>query len=253
MQIPLFKLEKLTVEKKSKKVLEIKKFEIHRGAVYCITGKIASGKTLLMDILSQRIKPTKGSMEFDGKLIRDVSKKDFNDQVAVIPQGFIVPRKSVRKFMTKFIGQYSHMKGRVEKKLSDIVKKMGIEDLMDLKMKELTPGQLRQVYLATQIAADTKVMFIDEIEQHLSGDDLNTLVRILYRKSNYDGVTIVITTLNPDKIKKLVSVFITMNNGRISSVRSQKKSTSTRKKASPSNKSPNESKNKQHKNTKQKS
>jgi len=87
----------------------------------------------------------------------------------------------------------------------------------------LTPGQLRWVVLAAAIAADTKVLLIDEIEKHLSPDALMNVVRILYKKSNYDGNTVIVTTLNAEALKKMVTIFITMNSGRISSVRSATK------------------------------
>ena len=74
---------------------------------------------------------------------------------------------------------------------------------------------------------------IDEIEQHLSRNSLNQLVKILYRKSNYDGVTIVATTQNKDSFSQgLASVTVTLESGRITSVRSanKKKKNYTRKK-----------------------
>ena len=87
-------------------------------------------------------------------------------------------------------------------------------------MRSLTPSQLRWVVLAGNIATDAKILFIDEIELHLGRSDINTLTRILYRKCNYDGVTIIATTQNKEYFTKLSSVSITLNAGRITSVRS---------------------------------
>tara|TARA_B100000959_G_C14627877_1_gene479020 strand:- start:335 stop:640 length:306 start_codon:yes stop_codon:yes gene_type:complete len=87
-------------------------------------------------------------------------------------------------------------------------------------MKSLTPGELRWVVLATQIAADTKVLIIDEYEQHLGKEEIKKLNTILYRKINYDGITLITTTQNKDIFSRLASVIITLDNGKIISLRS---------------------------------
>ena len=74
--------------------------------------------------------------------------------------------------------------------------------------------------MAAQIAADTKVLFIDEYEQHLGKEDLKKLNSILYRKINFDGVTVIVSTQNKDTLNRLASVYITLENGRITSLRS---------------------------------
>ena len=81
-------------------------------------------------------------------------------------------------------------------------------------------GELRWVVLATMIGADSKVLFIDEIELHLSKKDQATLLSILHRKINYDGVTLITSTQNKDLLSRIASVTITLENGRIASVRS---------------------------------
>ncbi|MBC8213376.1 MAG: ABC transporter ATP-binding protein [Candidatus Marinimicrobia bacterium] len=223
MQIPLFEIKNVISQKSGKKILEIKNFEVHRGTVYTISGAPCSGKTALLKLMSREMKYNSGDIRFDGQNTKKLSKKELLDNIAIVPQETKPPRGTVKSYIEKTIGKYSHGKKYVEKRLKNITTKMEIEKLLDIKMKSLTPGQFRWVILAAQIAADTKILIIDEIEQHLSSDSMNILLRILYRKSNYDGVTIIVSTLNPEMLKKTTSVFVTMNNGRISSVRSSTK------------------------------
>ena len=61
---------------------------------------------------------------------------------------------------------------------------------------------------------------IDEYEQHLGKEDLKKLNNILHRKINYDGITLITTTQNKDFLNRLSSVTITLENGRITSLRS---------------------------------
>ena len=124
--------------------------------------------------------------------------------------------------MSKTIGKFSHIKNQ-ETRLDEICRKMNITNLLNRKMKSLTPGELRWVVLATMIGADSKVLFIDEIEMHLGKNDLKNLINILHRKINYDGVTVIASTQNKELLSRIASVTITLENGRITSVRSSGK------------------------------
>ena len=97
---------------------------------------------------------------------------------------------------------------------------MDIKYLLEKKVRSLSPSQKRWVELASKIASYPKVLFIDEIEQHLSKKNMESLSKILYRKCNYDGVTLIATTQNPEMFSNLISVNITLNQGRITKVRS---------------------------------
>ena len=107
--------------------------------------------------------------------------------------------------------------------MDEISRKMKFTHLLTRKMRSLTPGELRWVVLATMIGADTKVLFIDEIELHLGKKDQSILLSILHRKIKYDGVTLITSTQNKDVLSRIASVTITLENGRITSVRSSGK------------------------------
>ena len=93
--------------------------------------------------------------------------------------------------------------------------------MLKTQLSNLTPGQLRWVVLAANIAADTKVLIIDELEQHLGAYHIKQLNKILYRKCNYDGVTLIASTQNKSFFQShLASVIITLERGKIFSVRS---------------------------------
>ena len=98
---------------------------------------------------------------------------------------------------------------------------MNLKFLLNIKVRDLTPSQFRWIDLASKIASNPKVLFIDEIEQHLSRDNINILTKLLYRKCNYDGVTLVCSSQNSRLFSSLVSVTISLKHGRISSLRSR--------------------------------
>ena len=219
MPIPLYKIKDLNIKHGKKELLRVKQFDIHRGACYVFEGSMGSGKTTFLDILYSRRNIGKGEIMFEQKDIYSYSNRDYQEQIAVVPQKFSPPFGTVESYIFKTIRRYSHI-NNPDKHQDEIVRKMDISLLLKRKMKSLTPGELRWVVLAAQIAADTKVLFIDEYEQHLGNEKVKNLNNILYRKINNDGITLITTTQNKDLIKRLASVTITLEKGRITSLRS---------------------------------
>ena len=74
------------------------------------------------------------------------------------------------------------------------------------------------VDLSSKIAANTKVLFIDEIDSCFGKQRLKVLSKILYRKCTYDGITLVATCLDFQNFTNLTSVLTSIKNGRISSI-----------------------------------
>jgi len=222
MQIPLYSIKDLHIKNGTEERLKIKQFDIHRGACYVFEGKMGSGKTTLLDALYSHRNIGKGEIMFEEKDMHSYSNREYQKQISVVPQKFSPPWGTVENYILKTIMRYPHIKNP-DKRLDEISRKMNMACLKNRKMKSLTPGELRWAVLAAQIAADTKVLFIDEYEQHLGKEELKNLNNILYRKINYDGITLITTTQNKDLIKRLASVTITLENGRITSLRSFKK------------------------------
>ena len=219
MPIPLYSIKNLHIYDGKKERIRIKQFDIHRGACYVFEGCMGSGKTTFLDALYSRRKVSKGKIEFEEKDIYSYSNREYQEQIAVVPQKFSPPWGTVENYMLKTVRRYPHIKNS-DKRMDEIVRKMNISSLLKRKMKSLTPGELRWVVLAAQISADSKVLFIDEYELHLGKEEVKKLNNLLYRKINYDGITLITSTQNKDLFKRLASVTITLENGRITSLRS---------------------------------
>ena len=56
MNKPIFVVKNLDYIKNKELLLKIKNFEIHRGACYMFSGEMSSGKSLLISLLTKKIK-----------------------------------------------------------------------------------------------------------------------------------------------------------------------------------------------------
>ena len=220
MDKPIFVLNNITYKNDNETVLNIKNFEFHRGACYMFTGDMASGKSLILNIMNRKITPYGGEIVYEGEKINKLSYSNYNKDIAYVLQDTKRPYfKNVYQYIYNFV-KSNNQSDKIDKLVNNVITVMDMKYLVDKKVRSLTPGQFRWVDLAAKIASFPKVLFIDELEQHLSISKIKILNKILYRKSNYEGITIIATTQNKDFFSSLISVNIKLNHGRITSVRS---------------------------------
>ena len=65
MPIPIYCIKNVHVFKDNVERLQIKQFDIHRGACYVFEGRMGSGKTIFLDILYSRRNIGEGKIEFE--------------------------------------------------------------------------------------------------------------------------------------------------------------------------------------------
>ena len=222
MPIPIYSINNLNILMGKDCIFKINQFDIHRGACYVFEGRMGAGKTTFIETLYFRHKVKNGDIIFEEKDIYKYSNREYRNQVAFVPQKFTSPWGTVYKYMIKTLKSYNYIKN-LEKRVDEMSKKMKFVHLLNRKINSLSPGELRWVLLATMIGADSKVLFIDEIELHLGKRELSNLLSILHRKINYDGITVILSTQNKDLLSRISSVTITLESGRITSVRSSNK------------------------------
>ena len=224
MQQPIFQIKNLNLQIKKKSVLSITNFEIHRGITYAIIGQPGSGKTSLLEMLANQRRPTGGTILYDGDPISSQNvRRKYQEEVYFLPQ---VPppgrrvRGTVERYMLKHIRTAPWSTDSAADRLKAVSKRMSLGDKLEREVKTLSPGERRWIDLAICVASDAKVLIIDELEQHMSYDDLDLLKRQLQKKCSYEGTTMLVSTLNPTTIRRLSGVSVTLDHGRIAMIRS---------------------------------
>ena len=107
MKRPIFKIKDLSFDKNELKILNIKKFDIYRSACYLFNGNMASGKTLLLDILSKDVLNYGGNIEFEGEDFKKIRKSEYKTEIMYVKQNFKAPYfKTVKSYIYSQINQY---------------------------------------------------------------------------------------------------------------------------------------------------
>lgn len=156
-------------------------FEAKRGEILCIVGPNGCGKSTLLKAIGKIIE-YKGNIILDSINIENLNRKELAKNIALMTQTNTI-YFPYTVYETVSLGRYAYLKGALSslsREDRDIVieaiKSVGILELKDKLISELSGGQLQRVYLARAFAQNPQVILLDEPTNHL---DLKCQVEIL--------------------------------------------------------------------------
>ncbi|GHV77666.1 iron ABC transporter [Spirochaetia bacterium] len=157
-------------------------FTVDKGEVFFIVGPNGCGKTTLLKSIAN-ILSYRGTVTLDGRETASFSRKNLAKKIALMSQtSEIYFPYSV--YDTVSLGRYAYSQGFM-RNLSDTdteiietaIKRLGLADVRDRMINELSGGQLQRVFLARTLAQNPDIILLDEPTNHL---DLKHQVELLH-------------------------------------------------------------------------
>ena len=170
--------------------LENINLEIKSGEFIAIIGESGSGKSTLLSILSTLLKPTSGDIVYENINYKDIKNIDDFRKNNI---GFI--------FQFHYLINYLSVKENInlanekasKEEIFDLLKLLGIENLIDKYPNEISGGQRQRVAIARALINNPKIIFADEPTGNL--DSKNSLnVFELFKTLANIGTTIIVET-----------------------------------------------------------
>lgn len=149
----------------NKEVLKGINFKVSKGEIVSIIGPNGSGKSTLVKCIDGIFKPKSGNVYIHTKDTRNMSPKELAKTMAYVPQAssdvFIQ-----RVFDTVLMGRKPHLTWGVRKIDLEIVEEvldyMGLTDLAECYLDELSGGQKQKVLIARALAQEPEILLLDE-------------------------------------------------------------------------------------------
>lgn len=187
-------------------------FTIPKGEVVGIIGPNGAGKSTLIKALVGLIEPLSGSILIDGKPPKKAKKKiayvgqrcevdwDFPITVLEVAMMGLVGKLGLWKRPTS-----THRKLVLEK-----LEELGIADLADQQIGELSGGQQRRLFVARALLQEADIYVFDE---PFAGIDLTTekLLMSIFEKLASEGKTIVVVHHDLTQVKKYFTSLVMLN------------------------------------------
>jgi ABC-type bacteriocin/lantibiotic exporter with double-glycine peptidase domain len=147
--------------------------KIHAGESIGFIGPSGSGKTTLLDALLGLFEPQKGSIEFNGKNIKE-NLREWQSKVAYMPQQVFLIDGSLRENVTlgtnaSEIDENKLYESLRQARLMDLVEKLpeGVNTILGERGIRFSGGQRQRVSLARAFYHDRNILVMDEATSSL--------------------------------------------------------------------------------------
>lgn len=157
------------------------------SGVYGLLGVNGAGKTTLMRMLCTLLKPTGGSITWDGRDIFEMDR-DYRRILGYLPQDFgYYPDFTVYDYLMYVASIKGLRPIAARHRAKALLKEVGMDKAAGKKMKKLSGGMKRRVGIAQAMLGDPKILILDEPTAGLDPNE-----RIRFRN--------LISTLSEDRL-----------------------------------------------------
>ena len=184
----------------SNNVLQNINLKIEEGEFVSIMGPSGSGKSTLLYTISGMDDMTAGKVIFDGDDISKMNDKQLT-KLRLIKMGFIFQQMYMMKNLTildnillpTFESKNGGTRDEKIKKGEELMRKLGIIDVADNDINEVSGGQLQRACICRGMINSPAILFADEPTGALNRTSSNEVMDELVKLNN-EGTTIIMVT-----------------------------------------------------------
>jgi ATP-binding cassette subfamily B protein len=179
-----------------RQILKNVSVEVKAGTRTAVIGPTAAGKTQLLYLLTGLLKPTSGTVEYDGRTIDDYQKERLHAQVGFVFQDTIVFNLTLRENIafSKTVKDEDLEKAVATAELKDFVDALPgkLDTVVSERGTSLSGGQKQRVMLARALALNPRVLLLDDFTARVDSTTERQILDNVHR--NYPGITVVSVT-----------------------------------------------------------
>jgi phospholipid/cholesterol/gamma-HCH transport system ATP-binding protein len=202
-------------------VLNKVSFRISRGETKIILGASGSGKSTILKLILGLIRPDGGQILVDGVDITSMRERELVDVRKrigmVFQEGALFDSLSVRENVGYRLYEESDMtEEEIEVAVQRLLGFVGLEDAIDKMPSELSGGMKRRVGIARALVGTPKVILYDEPTAGLDPITKRTIVELMIKLRDLEGVTSVFVTHDLQAADTIASEYVVADaNGEI--------------------------------------
>jgi len=184
----------------------------YEGQLTILKGRSGAGKTTLMNIMASMDQPSAGDIYFKGEKINHLSN-DKKDEIRrqhmgiVFQSGALISTLTARENIElgyKIAGKKIE---NIQERIDEVLDLVGMKKRAEHFPYELSGGEVQRIAVARGIIHKPEVIFVDEPTSALDSKTAFRIVRVFKRLVEEEGVSIIMTTHDPDLIQIADNVY----------------------------------------------
>jgi len=195
-----------------KPVLKNISLEVNDGTHVAIIGPTAAGKSQLLNLLTDLIKPDSGSILYAGKEIDQYDKNSFRGQIGFVLQDSVIFNMSLREniaFSDKVTDE-SIEKAIQTAELKDFIDSLPekLNTIVSERGTSLSGGQKQRIMLARALAIDPTILLLDDFTARVDRETEKKILKNL--AANYPELTLISVTQKVASVKHFEQIILLM-------------------------------------------
>lgn len=195
---------------------------IYSGDIFGIIGMSGAGKSTLVRCINALETPTEGTVIFDGRDLKKLTRKELNktrQSMSMIFQQFnLLAQRSVLRNVCFPLEIAGVGKSEARQRAMELLKLVGLEDKAKSYPSQLSGGQKQRVAIARALATNPKVLLCDEATSALDPTTTKSILGLLKDIHAKMGITIVIITHEMAVIEEICNHVAILDQSKVAEV-----------------------------------
>lgn len=191
--------------------------QINQGDFICIVGTSGSGKTTILKMVNQLIKPDLGSVLIKGQNVSELDLLKLRKKIGYAIQGNgLFPHMNVYENIAYVLNLEKKDKDFINKRVDQVMELVGLDkEILERYPSELSGGQQQRVGIARAYANEPEILLMDEpfgAVDSITRYQLQQDLKDIHQKTN---CTIIFITHDMFEAFKLGTHILVMDQGKI--------------------------------------
>lgn len=203
-------IDRLTKQYENKIAVDRVSLQLTNG-VYGLLGANGAGKTTFMRMLCGILKPTSGTVTFDGM---DVSSEEYRAELGYLPQDFgYYPDFNGMDFLLYMASLKGLTKTEAKRKSKKLLELVSLSDVAKKKIATYSGGMKQRLGIAQALLNDPKIIILDEPTAGLDPKE-RVRFRNLIKDLGKDSIVLLSTHIVSD-VEHIADTVLMMKAGQI--------------------------------------
>jgi len=178
-------------------------FNVQQKEILSILGSNGVGKTTLLKCTLGLLNWQSGETLIDGKNVKDMKHTELWKSIGYVPQAKLSAFAYTVDEMV-LLGRNSHLKmleqpGKKDRKIAEqCIERIGIGYLKGKLCSKISGGELQMVLIARALAAQPKLLILDEPESNLDFKNQLIVLETIKNLRDEEGISSIVNTHYPD-------------------------------------------------------